>query len=57
MSAAPDAIAGLFCDMVGGLERLAPRPVILTAMTAALEKERSVDGFVAAIDVEESERK
>jgi len=57
MTAAPDAISGLFGDLVGRLERLAPRSVVLTAMSAALDRERSVDGFVAAIDAEESERK
>lgn len=49
-----DRLKALFVSTVAGLEALAPRPLILAAAQAAIDLERSVDGFVEAADVEDA---
>lgn len=49
-----DGLKALFVSTVAGLEALAPRPLILAAAQAAIDLERSVDGFVAAADLEDA---
>ena len=48
----PDAIKGLFCDLVVRLEALAPRAMVINAMARALETERTVDAMISAADAE-----
>ena len=48
-----EGLTNVFCGVVEGLEKIFPRPAVVSALNAALSAERRVDELIAAADAEE----